>query len=193
MNITLIRHGKSKWQTRGWMTSRKFAEWVRAYDEHGICEEDKIPTATLEAMKKAELIISSPLPRALQSVKALRPSCHVEIVEWMREVDIPIPFAGVRWLRLPTAVWLVFSRVCWLYGYSSSGVESYQEAKKRAKYAADVLCQYANRYGSIVVVGHGWFNRFVGAALKKKGWKPTASPSAKHWHAVLYTFYNNKH
>ncbi|GLH62211.1 hypothetical protein [Parageobacillus sp. G301] len=80
MNITLIRHGKSKWQTRGWMTSREFAEWVRAYDEHGICEEeDKIPAATLEAMKKAELIISSPLPRALQSVKALRPSCHVEL------------------------------------------------------------------------------------------------------------------
>jgi broad specificity phosphatase PhoE len=192
MNITLIRHGKSKWQTRGWMNAKEFAKWVRAYDEHGIMEEDPIPAATLEMIKKASLFISSPLPRAVQSVKVLRPSCNVEIAGWMREVDTPIPFAGVRWLRLPTAVWLVLSRVCWLCGYSS-GVESYREAKKRAEYAADMLCEYANRYGHIVVVGHGWFHRFVGTALKKKGWKQTAPSSAKHWHAVLYTFYNKKY
>jgi broad specificity phosphatase PhoE len=192
MNITLIRHGKSKWQTRGWMTGREFAEWVREYDKNGILDEDPIPVATLEMIKKASFVISSPLPRAVQSVERLRPSCNVEITEWMREVETPIPFAGARWLRLPTAVWLVLSRVCWLCGYSS-GVESYKEAKKRAEYAADVLCQYAYRYGHIVVVGHGWFHRLVGTALKSKGWKQAASPSAKHWHAVLYTFYNKRH
>ncbi|AEH47582.1 phosphoglycerate kinase [Parageobacillus thermoglucosidasius] len=192
MYITLIRHGRSKWQMRGWMTGCEFAEWVKAYDAHGILEEDKIPEASLETVKKAALVISSPLPRAVQSVERLQPFCHVAIAEWMREVDTPIPFANVRWFCLPVSVWLVFSRICWLCGYSLD-VESYREAKRRAEFAADMLCEYAERYGHIVAVGHGWFHRLVSAALKKKGWKRTASPSAKHWHAVLYTFYNKKH
>lgn len=174
------------------MTGCEFAEWVKAYDAHGILEEDKIPAATLETVKKAALVISSPLPRAVQSVERLQPFCHVAIAEWMREVDTPIPFANVRWFCLPVSVWLVFSRICWLCGYSLD-VESYREAKRRAEFAADMLCEYAERYGHIVAVGHGWFHRLVSAALKKKGWKRTASPSAKHWHAVLYTFYNKKH
>ncbi|MBA2875192.1 histidine phosphatase family protein [Thermaerobacillus caldiproteolyticus] len=189
MEITLIRHGKSEWQEQRWMRPAEFAEWVKAYDEHGICEDDKIPLLTLQKAKNANMVITSILRRAVHSAERLRPSCPVETSELFREVEMPIPFAHVNLIRLPTNIWLIFSRLCWLCGYNGN-VESYWQAKQRAEKAAIVLCRYAKTYGNVVVIGHGWFHRLVGKQLRKQGWKRTTAESAKHWHAVSYTLYN---
>jgi broad specificity phosphatase PhoE len=189
MEITLIRHGKSQWQEHRWMRPTEFAKWVENYDAHRICENDEIPLATLEKVKNANVVITSTLPRAIHSTERLRPSCVIETNELFREVATPIPFSNIPFIALPTHTWLIFARICWLCGYACD-VESYSHAKERAKKAADVLMEYARTYGTVAVVGHGWFNRLVGKQLQKKGWQRSTGESAKHWNAISYTFYN---
>lgn len=57
----------------------------------------------------------------------------------------------------------------------------------RAEKARDLLIQYAEKYGTVAVVGHGWFHRLVGKELEKSGWKRTVSRRTAHWHACSYT------
>ncbi|ANB59973.1 histidine phosphatase family protein [Anoxybacteroides amylolyticum] len=167
MEIILIRHGKSAWQKSGWINPAQFAQWIAAYDAHGISVDDPIPELTVQKMKQANVVITSPLPRALHSVQRLLPACLVEENELFREVDTPIAFLHLHFLRLPVQLWLIFARLCWFLGYVR-GVESYAQAVTRAQKACDLLMEYSEKYGTVAVVGHGWFHRFVGKQLEKK-------------------------
>jgi len=186
VEIILIRHGKSAWRKRGWLTPAQFAQWVAAYAAHGISVADPIPERTLQKIKQANIVITSSLPRALCSVQRLLPACLVEENELFREVDTPIPFLHLHFLRLPVQLWLIFARLCWFLGYAR-GVESRQQAIIRAEKARDLLIPYAEKYGTVAVVGHGWFHRLVGKELEKSGWKRTVSRRTAHWYACSYT------
>ncbi|WP_232223906.1 histidine phosphatase family protein [Anoxybacteroides tepidamans] len=149
--------------------------------------DDPIPTVTTQKAQSANVLITSTLRRAIHSVELLAPAGIVETSELFREVDMPVPLAGARFVRLPQGLWLVLARLCWLCGYSK-GVESYAEAVARAEKASLVLIEYAQAYGKVAVVGHGWFHRLVGKQLEKKGWTCTTKQSSAHWHACSYTF-----
>jgi broad specificity phosphatase PhoE len=184
MEITLIRHGKSQWKEGGWFAPAEFAKWIREYDSHGVCEEDVIPQDTFEKVKKAKWLIASSLPRAVHSANLLKPSCPMEINHLFREVETPVPLANLP-LKLPVNAWLILARIFWLCGYAGN-VESYREAKQRAKLAADHLCEYALEHGHVAVIGHGWFNRFLGGELMRRKWKVERNVSFQHWQAITY-------
>lgn len=118
MEIILIRHGKSEWQENGWISPAELAGWIAAYDAHGICAHDLIPSLTLQKIKRANVLITSPLPRAIHSTKRLLPSCPVEQSELFREVDTPVPFACLRFFLFAGASMACFGaallvfRVC---------------------------------------------------------------------------------
>jgi broad specificity phosphatase PhoE len=184
MEITLIRHGKSQWQQSGWLSPAEFAEWIKAYDLHGVSEDDGIPQMTFEKVKKANYLVVSPLPRAVHSANVLKLSCPFEVNHLFREVEMPVPFINLAF-KLPVNVWLIIARILWLCGYARNA-ESYQEAKQRAKLAAGQLCKYAAQHGHVVVVGHGWFNRLLGNELKQRQWTLERDKSFRHWQAVTY-------
>ena len=76
-------------------------------------------------------------------------------------------------------------------GYSRD-CESVKEAKIRAGTAAEVLVEQAKEHFSVVLIGHGFLNRFIGNELHKKGLKRNERTSSKHWRATTYTLFNER-
>jgi Cu2+-containing amine oxidase len=46
MEISLIRHGRSKWVQNDWITFKQFEDWVTRYDDHGVYAEETYPKET---------------------------------------------------------------------------------------------------------------------------------------------------
>ncbi|WP_410896193.1 hypothetical protein [Neobacillus sp. 204] len=64
------------------------------------------------------------------------------------------------------------------------------QARFRANKAAQQLIDYANKYKSVVLVGHGFFNMLIAKELQKKGWKGTRKRDAKHWNCTTFSLFN---
>jgi len=79
-----------------------------------------------------------------------------------------------NWLSLRFSTATFIARCTWLCGYSR-GIESFAEAKIRAKKAASILVDEVTRRGDVALVGHGFFNRMVGNTLQRFGWRLIAS------------------
>ena len=56
------------------------------------------------------------------------------------------------------------------------------------KKASERLVKYAEGHKSVVLVGHGFFNRLIAIELKKMGWKGKRKATAKHWHCTTYSY-----
>ena len=48
MEISLIRHGKSRHLENNLVTNNKFVKWVEKYDNSGVFEEKDYPSETLK-------------------------------------------------------------------------------------------------------------------------------------------------
>src|SRR6266508_1340850 len=88
------------------------------------------------------------------------------------EAGIP---SSIR-LRLALAPrhWSLLARVVWFCGWSH-GAESLREARGRAHRAAERLGELAREHGSVMLVGHGVMNRLISRALRRSGWRGSAS------------------
>lgn len=183
MEITLIRHGKSKLVENDRMTCLDFMQWVEKYDNNGVFEESTYPSETIEKIAAAKIVVTSDLKRAIESAKLLNPEVTGISDPIFRETELP-SFA-MKLLKLRPNIWAVVLRIIWLCGYSN-GCESFADAKLRAKRAAQQLMDLAEKNGSVVLVGHGIFNRFIAKELQKKGWKGKRNTAAKHWNCTSY-------
>lgn len=75
---------------------------------------------------------------------------------------------------------MVISREC----------EPLASAKRRAKLASEQLVKYVEEYKSVVLVGHGFFNRLIAEELKKMNWEGKRKSSVKHWGCTTYSLLN---
>lgn len=183
MEITLIRHGQSLWTENKPMTGHEFIKWVEQYDSHGVCEETFYPQTTIEKIKAANIVITSDLKRSLESAKHLKPNVNVISNSLFRETEMPV--AQIGGLRLHASMWAVILRCSWFMGYSK-GCESVSEAKRRAEAAARFLVERAKEHQTVVLVGHGFFNRMIAKELIKNGWTGNRKTSAKHWDSTTF-------
>lgn len=71
MEISLIRHGKSKHFDDNRMTCEEFKSWVKKYDDCGVFEENFYPTTTLQKVESVNLVVTSNLKRSIESAKLL--------------------------------------------------------------------------------------------------------------------------
>lgn len=93
-----------------------------------------------------------------------------------REMEIPrykLPF------RLRPMTWVYCFRALWMLGLSGP-FESYPQAKKRAEQAAQALIALANRYGKVVLFGHGYMHLHIRRILVRQGWLLTCK-SNDYW------------
>lgn len=188
MEISLIRHGKSTHVENSRITYKEFGNWIEKYDSCGVFEENTYPSTTLEKIASANIVVTSDLKRSIDSSRLLTKNENIKVISdaLFREVELPVPF-GLRGVKLSSNSWAVILRLLWFSGYSRQ-CESLIRAKQRAKRASEQLVKYAEEYKTVVLVGHGFFNRLIAEELQRMGWEGKRKASAKHWNCTTYSF-----
>ncbi|MCU7843499.1 MAG: histidine phosphatase family protein [Candidatus Thiodiazotropha sp. (ex Monitilora ramsayi)] len=184
MHITLLRHGKPSFQLSGLVRAEALPHIANAYRLSGIIDTPP-PSKTMVFARQHDLFISSDLPRSVESAQALGlPDIH------LREPlfhETPIPHFSSGKMALPIGVWITVLRLLWLFGFSRNG-ESYSDARRRGRDAAERLANLANEHGNVILIGHGFMNHFIAKELNAIGWSGPVSPGKRFWEYASYRY-----
>lgn len=178
--IVLIRHGPPDASPARLVDNVGFAAWARGYEDAGLRPDAIPPDQAAEAARSVDTVFTSTLPRSRESAAALG-MADVTAMSVFDEPALPVP--GLRFLRLPVGGWLVLCRSLWRAGLHKDG-ETYRAARARGVIAAEILANAASSR-DVALIGHGWINRFIGAALVDRGWQQRGGGSAL-WSVTSY-------
>lgn len=184
--ITLVRHGEPALSRRVKLDWRGYRDWWAAYDRAGLLEGQLPPPVLHDFAREARYIYASPLPRSVQTARAV---CQGHgFVELPQLVEAPLPPP-----RLPSFVkftpnswgWGFVARAWWWF-VDTPGQETRREAQKRAKDMALFLTDKAREGGDVLVLAHGYFNLMISLELKKMGFIQTLEQGFKYWGCRRY-------
>ena len=120
---------------------------------------------------EVDTVYCSNLPRSIATARALfGPEQALRSDPLFRELERGLPEGWLARRHWPLWAWQVLSRGSYLLGVEFPGVESFRQARQRIAAAAEVLEVSARREGAAVLVGHGFFNYFLGQQLRRRGW-----------------------
>jgi broad specificity phosphatase PhoE len=176
--IVIVRHGKPALSRKVQLTWRGYRHWWEQYDAGGLAAEQKIPKKVKAYAESADLVISSPLRRAVESAK-LASGEDPDIID-LDLVEAPLPSPNLGPLKFNPRIWGAIARVVWFCGWSG-GMESHRQARMRANLMSDKLGNYAQDGKLVFVAAHGWYNRMLKGSLKKRGWNCVSQNGDLHW------------
>lgn len=182
MEIVLARHGRPRLDQWVWISPHQLTDWLSEFAATGILKQD-VPPLTLQTAALSQCIVSSPLPRCMESARAVSASRDVLIDPLFREAELP--HANWKLPRLPVAVWALLFRIAWFCGYSSNS-ESLAAAEDRARIAAETLIDLAHRHQSVFAMGHGIMTALIAKQLILRGWTGPTRPSNRYWQFRVY-------
>lgn len=183
MRIILLRHGRPHLPPWARITAAEFPRWIAAYNAAELDPQSSPPPAARAWAQTGAHLVCSDLARATASARALGgPSPH-HIDPLFRELDLP--YGHWPTPALPPGLWAALFRGLWLLGYAQHA-ESHQAGKNRAQQGAERLQALAQKHGSVLLVGHGFLNRYLALALRRKGWHGPAQPGHRYWDASVY-------
>ncbi|WP_240775803.1 phosphoglycerate mutase family protein [Nissabacter sp. SGAir0207] len=180
--IMMMRHGKPALGELRPIAAGEMAQFIKHYNRADTGDDQPTEEGRRQA-HRAAVIVSSDLPRALSSLRALglHPSQTHAV---FREAELPV-------LRLPAPrlapfSWVFLFRLLWLGGWSGEA-ESYRAAQQRADAACDRLVALAQKAdGPVLLMGHGIMNRLIAKRLMQRGWRQSAAPGKGHWGLGIY-------
>jgi broad specificity phosphatase PhoE len=182
LEIALIRHGRPRLASSA-VAAHELDRWITAYDRAGIDPALPPPRAVRELAESASYLLSSDLPRAVESLRALAPERAAPAERIFREAGLPrLPASPIR---LDPQVWAALGRVGWFLGWSLA-TESASNARRRARSASRELSDLAAAHGSVLLVGHGLFNALIAWELRRAGWRGPLWPTGSYWSAAVY-------
>ena len=182
MEIILMRHGKPAFTGAEKVAAHEMASWIEHYDLSGI-GNDRPPAASQVLARKAQMTVSSPLPRALSSAATLNLTPEI-VDDLFREAELPVWL--IPMMKLSPFSWAFFFRLLWLCGLSQEA-ESLAMAKRRARQAADILVHHAReRSGPVLMLGHGIMNRLIAKELAAQGWTARVRAGKGYWGASVF-------
>lgn len=176
--IILCRHGEPELSRKTRMNWRGYKFWWGLYDEGGLTPGQDAPQIIKDLARQADIVIASPLLRAVETATKAKGAAPDRLEPLMVEAGLPPPNLG--YLRLKPPTWGVLARICWMMGFSGE-VESQVEARIRAEKAAEVLAAEASGGKMLFVAAHGWYNRMMRTALKRRGFVCTEDHGDLHW------------
>lgn len=176
--IILVRHGKPALSRKVRLTWREFRDWWIRYDEGGIKPGQKPPKKVIQWAREADTVLSSPLPRAVESAALAAGREPDATLPGLVEAALPSPPLGP--LKMRPKSWGTIARIIWFIGYSD-GMESHFEARTRANDVCSDLEHHAAGGKIVYVSGHGWFNRMVKGSLMARGWRCKSQNGDLHW------------
>ena len=189
MKIVIMRHGQPKIDLDAMKTKRLspkgMGKIVSEYEGAGMDFLKIMPENSQKIVQSCKVILSSDLPRALDSVKMLGLEKKGLIDKCFRESNLPY----LNWNKplFSFFTWAIIFRLAWLFGFSRNG-ESIKSAKNRAKIGAAKLHDLAHINDSVLLLGHGIMNRLVAKELKNQGWIKTENTGEKYWSYTVYEF-----
>lgn len=166
------------------MGIKNYSDWVDMYNQASVFSDSKPPLKTQNAVKNSQVIYTSNLKRSIQSAKILGLEKLEASSSIFRECDIPKGGSGT--MVMPASVLTIAYRALWLLGYNKN-CESKADALARAKKAADILIASAKARGTTVLIGHGYFNRYIAAYLLNQGWHGRKNPGKRYWSCTKYS------
>ena len=178
--IIICRHGKPALSKKVRLTWQGYEGWWKRYDEAGLDKKrnKKIPKRVKKLGGEASLIISSTLPRAIESAQLASGRDPDHILQELVEAALPPPNLG-RYMTNPV-VWGTISRISWWLGFHRDQ-ESRPQAEARAEIAAKMLTNMALDDKIVFVACHGWFGRMLKNPMRRNGWSMVASYGDRHW------------
>lgn len=176
--IILVRHGKPALSRKVRLTWREYRDWWVLYDEGGITPGQQPPKHVCEWAHDADIVLSSPLRRAVESAELAAGRAPDLTLAGLVEAALPSPPLGP--LKLRPKSWGTVARILWYLGYSD-GMESHSEARARANSVCVELEDCASDGRTVYVSGHGWFNRMVKGSLMARGWHCKSQNGDLHW------------
>lgn len=182
MRIIIVRHAKPTLPQIGRIPLSRFQYWVDRYNSAEL-DPTCLPTEqVLELSQQCGKIVSSDMLRSQASAQLLKQP--FDSLPGLAEVDLPkISFPTPK---LNPALWLILLRLAWFIGFSPRS-ESKPQVKQRAREAAIRLQHLAQQHGCVMLIGHGFFNRFlVKALLASKQWRGPKNPGARYWECATY-------
>lgn len=182
--ITLARHGRPHADRTVRINAGGYRDWWAAYDTVGLHPGDSPPRDVIEAALRADVLLSSTLPRAVATAGAVAPGRRVVVDPVFVEAPLPPPPLP-PFLRLKPPTWGVLSRIVWWLGYSA-GQESRATAAQRAEQAAEMLTRAARGGDHVMVFAHGWFNRMLRPALVRRGYECVQDGGDAYWSFRTY-------
>lgn len=166
--IALIRHGEPDITKTGKFSREEARQYLKCYDSVCIIVPEK-PFFNLEDREDVK-VFSSPVNRALTTAHYL---CGVDkditVSPDFREFETRIDDHGSK-RRLPIKFWTVTARVKWMLSGKQEGIESFSEARKRARKAAKQLDKASEENPKVLLTAHGMVNRYIKRNLKRLGW-----------------------
>ena len=167
--IALIRHGEPDLNKLGRFNYEEAKQYIKSYDSVGILVPDE-PFFILDEEEES-LIFMSNLERARSTARYLfgterKITESAEFREFERSL-------GDRRLKmdLPLRYWTITARIEWLLGFNEEGIESFEQARDRARAGAIKLAAHTKRHDKVVLVAHGFLNRYIKKYLKDLGWE----------------------
>ena len=171
MRILLIRHGPTAHAApRGLLDRAGVEEWRAGYDAAGIAADAVPPAELVCAVTRADRVIASDLPRAVESASRLCSSRPFETSPLFREVPLRIP--GAPGLRMPLAAWELLIHLQWgldmLRGRDRP--PEFARQLRAAAHACSTACRRGGEGATLVVVTHGVLRRLLAKGLSAEGW-----------------------
>ena len=185
MEIVILRHGKPASVPAGSIAGHEIGRWVARYNELGINLQLPPPEPVQRLVTAAGCLLASDLRRSVESAQRFFSQCKIRVDPDLREAALPQSL-GVP-IRMPPGVWVVLARLAWWVNIGGAA-ESLAATRRRASRVAERLCALAAENGAVGVVGHGMFNRFIAAQLRKRGWQgPVFLPTA-YWAVARFVY-----
>jgi broad specificity phosphatase PhoE len=167
--IALIRHGEPNLTKTGRFSYEEAAAYMKSYDSVGILVPDE-PFFQVEEEEEILFYVSN-LNRAKTTADYLfGPEQERVESEEFREFERSLGNRRAS-ISLPLRYWSITARLEWYLGINRNGIESFAEAKKRAEQGAMKLNAQSQEHDKIVLVAHGFLNRYIEKYLKAQGWQ----------------------
>ncbi len=165
--IFLIRHARPDVPRAKQYSWQEASQYLIDYDSSDIEPITSIPE--LLRGLPVQKIYCSTLRRSIQTARMLfGPDIKLVSQPVFREFERQV--VRLPPVNLPLRSWLVSSRMLWLMGFNSKGIETFRKARTRARQAAELLAERAATEETVVLVAHGLLNAFVTHYLKRLGW-----------------------
>lgn len=166
--IFLIRHARPMVAWKGFSNAVSARQYLSDYDaaqvEEFVLQHEAIPYKEIKKVYCSTLIRSQLTAKGIFGEQVLLKVDH-NFREFERKIfSLPL-------LRLPIRIWLVAARVLWFLGLNNKGIETFREARLRARKCAEMLAEDANENGTTVLVAHGLLNNFIRWELRRMGWQ----------------------